>query len=203
MKGFKPTGYGPSAGFKFPARMGFTGSTGSVTNVSPYIRRKAFADGGFVRQDNPRMKSEEVGDQGSALIRRAKSYNNLDQESGGKTPLRPGFRKGGRMKKADGGPVRRGAVLPRRQNPYTLAESVKAIPEIPKELLRTFVDKVKRGMASGQRGMVNGKNQSIDEYVASSYRARSSRCRFLNTQPRMLNRCHGAMMTDTCPDAAR
>lgn len=107
MKGFKPTGYGPSAGFKFPARMGFTGSTGAYTNVSPYTRRKAFADGGVVRQDNPRMKSEVIGDQGSALIRRAKPYNNLDQESGGKSPLRPGYRRGGRakkrMRKAGGG----------------------------------------------------------------------------------------------------
>jgi hypothetical protein len=95
MKGFKPTGFGPSAGFKFPTKFGFTGSSGAYTNVQPYVRRRAFADGGFVRQDNPRMKEESPGDQGSALVRRAKSYCALDQESGGKTPLRPGYKDGG------------------------------------------------------------------------------------------------------------
>jgi hypothetical protein len=100
MKGFKPTGYGPSPGFKFPAKMGFTGSTGAYTNVQPYVRRKAFADGGFVRQDMPRMKVDSIGDQGSGMVRRAKSYCNVDQESGGKSPLRPGYKKGGMAKKA-------------------------------------------------------------------------------------------------------
>jgi hypothetical protein len=94
MKGFKPTGYGPSAGFKFPTRMGFTGSTGKFTTVAPYTRRK-FADGGFVRQDNPRMQTGTL-DEGSALVRRARATNDLDQESGGKTPIRPGFKNGGR-----------------------------------------------------------------------------------------------------------
>jgi hypothetical protein len=138
MNGFKPTGYGPSAGFKFPASMGFTGSTGSVTQVSPYTRRlakpiiqpKAFADGGFVRQDNPRMKESSPGDSGSALVRRARSYCALDQESGGKTPLRPGYKKGGMakkgkkpipmMKKADGGALSakgHGPVRPRVGKP--------------------------------------------------------------------------------------
>lgn len=106
MKGFRPTGYGPSAGFKFPSKMGFTGSTGAYTNVSPYVRRKGFAAGGFVRQDNPRMKCEVVGDQGSALVRRARPSTAEDQESGGKSPLRPGFKKGGRaVKRAFGGGV--------------------------------------------------------------------------------------------------
>jgi hypothetical protein len=87
MKGFKPTGFGPSAGFKFPSSMGFTGSTGSVTNVSPHVRR--FAKGGYVRK--------EVGDPGSAMVRRAKPSTEADREYGGKTPLAPGFAKGGRM----------------------------------------------------------------------------------------------------------
>lgn len=101
MKGFKPTGYGPSSGFKFPSRMGFTGSTGHITTVSPYTRRK-FASGGFVRQDNPRMQEDSIGDQGSALVRRARSSTALDQESGGKTPIRPGFKRGGACM-SDGG----------------------------------------------------------------------------------------------------
>jgi len=93
MKGFKPTGYGPSDGFKFPTKMGFTGSTGSVTPVAGYTRRKHFADGGFVRQD--RMSSAMVGDTGNACVRRARSSTNVDQEYGGKSPLRPGFKDGG------------------------------------------------------------------------------------------------------------
>lgn len=103
MKGFRPTGYGPSSGFRFPKSMGFSGSTDAFTNVQPYIRRKAFASGGVVRQDNPRMKTESIGDQGSGLVRRAKSSSSVDQESGGKTPLRPGFKRGGVAKKQGGG----------------------------------------------------------------------------------------------------
>lgn len=89
MKGFKPTGYGPTSGFKFPASMGFTGSTGAYTNVQPYVRRapRAFKDGGYV--------SQMVGDQGHALVQRSRPYTNEDQESGGKSPLRRGFKKGG------------------------------------------------------------------------------------------------------------
>ncbi len=102
MNGFKPTGYGPKAGFVFSAKQGFTGSTGAYTNVQPYVRRKAFADGGFVRQDTPRMKEETIGDQGSGMVRRAKSYCALDQESGGKSPLRPGYEKGGMAKMKKG-----------------------------------------------------------------------------------------------------
>lgn len=115
MKGFKPTGYGPSAGFKYPTKFGFTGSTGVYSNVSPHVRRKHFANGGFVREDNPRMKEASIGDQGSPLVRRARSYTQADQESGGKGPLRPGYKKGGKTKvkkplrKADGGGVRSSA----------------------------------------------------------------------------------------------
>lgn len=89
MKGFKPTGFGPSAGFKYPSSMGFTGSTGSVTNVSPHTRRIGFAKGGYV--------SKTVGDPGSSMVRRAKPSTEADRESGGKSPLRPGFASGGRM----------------------------------------------------------------------------------------------------------
>jgi hypothetical protein len=85
MKGFKPTGFGPSAGFKYPSSMGFTGSTGTVMNVSPHVRR--FAKGGYV--------SKEVGDPGSSMVRRAKPSTEADRESGGKSPLRPGFQRGG------------------------------------------------------------------------------------------------------------
>lgn len=90
MKGFKPTGYGPSAGFKFPASFGFTGSTGAYTNVSPYVRQKprAFRDGGYV--------SEKAADPGHALVQRNRPYTNEDQQSGGRSPLRRGFKDGGK-----------------------------------------------------------------------------------------------------------
>lgn len=42
---------------------------------------------------------------GNALTQRSNPTSQLDAESGGKTPLRPGFKRGG-MKKALGGPVR-------------------------------------------------------------------------------------------------
>lgn len=95
MKGFRSTGYGPSAGFKFPARMGFTGSTGAYTNVAPHTRRKAFAGGGFVRQDTPRMTEEMVGDTGSAMVRRGRPFSDQEAEAGGRNPLRRGFKDGG------------------------------------------------------------------------------------------------------------
>jgi hypothetical protein len=99
MNGFKPTGYGPSAGFKFPASYGFTGSTGAYTNVQPHVRHKprAFKDGGYV--------NKIVGDPGHATVQRDRPYTNEDQQSGGKTPLRRGFKKGGKLHKADGGAV--------------------------------------------------------------------------------------------------
>lgn len=95
MKGFKPTGFGPKSGFHFSPRMGFTGSTGSMTHVSPYVRKKAFATGGFVRQDTPRMTVADVGDPGSAMVRRARPFSEQEREAGGRSPLRPGFKDGG------------------------------------------------------------------------------------------------------------
>ncbi len=192
MKGFKPTGFGPSAGFKYPSSMGFTGSTGTVTNVSPYVRRKGFADGGFVRQDNPRMKEESVGDQGSALIRRARSTNNLDQESGGKTPVRPGYRKGGRSKKmckAAGGEVK-------RSNAKGFWASVADIPALAKELARMPADSIKRKMYSGQR-TVEGRNESVDEYAGNTSRfARGGKAKRMSGGP-------ARMMADAIPAPGR
>lgn len=91
MSGFKPTGYGPKAGFQFPASFGFTGSTGAYTNVSPYVRQKprAFKDGGYV--------SKVVGDQGHAAVQRDRPYTSEDQEYGGRGPLRRGFKDGGKF----------------------------------------------------------------------------------------------------------
>jgi hypothetical protein len=95
MKGFKPTGFGPKSGFTYPSKMGFTGSTGSVTSVAGYSRRKGYANGGFVKEGY-QPKTEQTGDTGHATVYRNRPSTNLDQESGGKTPLRPGFAKGGK-----------------------------------------------------------------------------------------------------------
>jgi hypothetical protein len=43
---------------------------------------------------------------GGSLTKRSKPTSVLDQESGGKSPLRPGFDRGGRTKKALGGAVK-------------------------------------------------------------------------------------------------
>ncbi len=124
MKGFKPTGYGPKSGFHFPASAGFTGSTGSVVSVQPYVRRKAFADGGFVRQDNPRMRSEMVGDQGNAMTRRKKPYAEWQRDVGATSSLLPGFRSGGpagrKMHKADGGAVNAPPKPSKKPNPQPI-----------------------------------------------------------------------------------
>lgn len=219
MKGFKPTGFGPSAGFKFPASQGFTGSTGAYTNVQPYVRRKAFANGGFVREDTPRMKVDSIGDQGSSMVGRAKSYCNVDQQSGGKSPLRPGYKKGGMakaknanpmmkkgmkqmgefpskpMKKARGGAVMSaghgplsqmrdrkkmpavgaikskfmadGGKVPRRTKDWTTKESLASIWPLAKETVTNAADNIVRAMSKGER-TVEGRNQSVDEYVGGS-----------------------------------
>ncbi len=85
MKGFKPTGYGPTAGFKYPQSMGFTGSTGAYTNVSPYVRRK-FANGGSVRGTDP----------GGSTINRKKTYAQWQTDTGSTSSLLPGYKDGGR-----------------------------------------------------------------------------------------------------------
>jgi hypothetical protein len=102
IKGFKPTGYGTKSGFNFSSAQGFTGSTGSVTSVTAYTRRKGYASGGFVKEGY-QPKVEKIGDSGHATTLRNRPSTNLDQESGGKTPLRPGFKKGGKAKMFGGG----------------------------------------------------------------------------------------------------
>lgn len=159
MKGFKPTGYGPREGFHFPASHGFTGSTGNVTNVSPYTRRlakphikpQAFAEGGYVRQTGSL-------DEGSSMVRRARSYNNADQESGGKTPLRPGYKKGGStkkkvMKKADGGHVAQGS------SNKGFIESLKKVPGLLKDALMS------PKLASDPEKIISGRQRQIDRAV--------------------------------------
>lgn len=118
IKGFRPTGYGPKSGFSFSSSQGFTGSTGQVTNVSGYARRKGYAKGGFVKEGY-QPKVERVGDSGHATVHRNKPTTSLDQESGGRSPLRPGFKKGGKAHMFGGGALRTaiGAAAARARPP--------------------------------------------------------------------------------------
>lgn len=97
MKDFK-MGKKTITGHDFPTDFGFSGSTGKVKSVAPYTRSvpQKYAQGG---------KVEKISE-GHSTTLRDQPANELDAETGGKTPLRPGFAKGGKMKKALGGPVR-------------------------------------------------------------------------------------------------
>lgn len=95
MKGFKNSTR-TRAGFSFPSSAGFTASTGKVQNIA-YTRKTPHR--------KPLMKAEG-GVVDSALQGRNEPSSALDQESGGKTPLRPGFKSGGKpLKKATGGAI--------------------------------------------------------------------------------------------------
>jgi hypothetical protein len=70
---------------------------GRQAQLDEAIRKaEGYADGG-------KVSSRKSAD--SATIGREEASNQLDEETGGKTPLRPGFKRGGPMKKATGGPV--------------------------------------------------------------------------------------------------
>lgn len=90
MKGFRNSTKTVS-GHTFPADRGFTGSSGQVCEVSPYTRRapvRTFAEGGRVD---------------SSMTSREKPVTQSDVESGGRSPLRPGFAKGGALMAAKRG----------------------------------------------------------------------------------------------------
>lgn len=72
------------SGHSFPAEAGFTGSTGMVRSIKPYTRKV------------PTVKLAEGGSVGNATTQRSHATNELDEVAGGKTPLRPGFKKGGK-----------------------------------------------------------------------------------------------------------
>lgn len=62
-----------------------------------------YADGGVVRQDA--MKTSTIGDQGNATTQRDRPTSVQDQESGGKSPLRPGYKTGGGVGSFKKGPL--------------------------------------------------------------------------------------------------
>lgn len=95
MKGFKDSTRMRS-GFNFGTQNGFTGSTGKTQQISytrkvPKRKPAHFAEGGRVVD--------------SALQGRTPPSSALDQESGGTSPLRPGFKKGGAPRFAKGGQI--------------------------------------------------------------------------------------------------
>lgn len=110
MHGFKPTGKKAMSGHSFPAHFGFSGSTGQTKSVKPYTRSV------------PKAKFAEGGSVGHAATQRDQPTSELDVEYGGKTPLRPGFKKGGRpIKRALGGPIKaaKGGALSKVENEVT------------------------------------------------------------------------------------
>lgn len=95
MKDFKNSTRTQS-GHSFPSEAGFTGSTGMVKMIKPYTRKVP---------SGPTAKFAQGGSVDNATTQRDQPSNELDAEAGGKSPLRPGFKKGGKpvLKKAVGG----------------------------------------------------------------------------------------------------
>jgi|JI102314A2RNA_FD_contig_123_50146_length_10278_multi_4_in_1_out_0_6 hypothetical protein len=84
MKGFKNSTRMKS-GFSFPADKGFSGSTGKLQTIGGYTRAKP-------------MRKATGGKVDSSMTSRAQPVTTADAESGGRSPLRPGFSRGGRTK---------------------------------------------------------------------------------------------------------
>lgn len=60
----------------------------------------AYAEGGFVREGDATLKTETIGDQGNAVVKRGKPpFSEADSEYGGTGSLRTGYKKGGTIKK--------------------------------------------------------------------------------------------------------
>lgn len=127
MKGFpKPAGFKCTTkscpGHSFPSAKGFTGSTGKTRSVRGYTQAvpKAvkLAKGGKFK--SPTVQKGDLRRSNSGLIARTQPVSQMDKESGGKSPLRPGYKKGG-MKKdcyADGGGVLGSQLVPPGAMPY-------------------------------------------------------------------------------------
>lgn len=99
--GFKHTGRGPKTGHSFSSKAGFTHSGTNRQNVKGYTRsspKPKYAHGG------PVAAPMSSGD--SSVIKRVKPVTGFDAEHGGKSPLRPGFNKGGKACYAEGGKVK-------------------------------------------------------------------------------------------------
>lgn len=102
------------SGHSFPSSAGFTGSSGQVSSVRSYTRKapspreRAQDAMGSLPQELSSMKSSmdavsdrlpkryaEGGSVGNSATLRRDPVTEFDKDYGGKTPLRPGFKKGG------------------------------------------------------------------------------------------------------------
>lgn len=94
MKGFAKFGKGTMrSGHHFGTKDGFQDSSGRVKSVSGYTRTVHKADGGAVHGP------------GHGAVEREVPTTETDAETGGRGPLRPGYKRGGPLKKAKGGYV--------------------------------------------------------------------------------------------------
>lgn len=126
MKSFKSFGRSPKSGHSFPSSFGFTSSSGKVRSISGYTQRVAKihksassvsrmtgegakssgvlkrAEGGAVPGRNMDYEASRslIGDQGNSATLRSDPATELDKDYGGTSPLRPGFKKGGKIHKS-------------------------------------------------------------------------------------------------------
>lgn len=113
MKGFTHTGRGPKAGHDF-------------SKAGAPKGQKCFAEGGEVSNATP----------GNSAVLRKESSNQLDVENGGKTPLRPGFNRGGNLgkylHKARGGKIDK-KLAPEQRKKVSSSATGKPSPFAKKE----------------------------------------------------------------------
>lgn len=119
MKGFKNSTK-TQQGHSFPTTAGFTGSSGQISSVRSYTRKaptpreRAQDAMGNLPQELSSIRSSmdavadrlpkryaEGGSVGNSATLRRDPVTEFDKDYGGKTPLRPGFKKGGKIKHND------------------------------------------------------------------------------------------------------
>lgn len=101
------------SGHSFLSQHGFTGSSGQSMEVKPYTRKapqNRMAPPMAPSMGPMRMKKggkcyAEGGSVGNSAVERKDPVTQFDAEHGGKGPLASGFKKGGALKRALGGPV--------------------------------------------------------------------------------------------------
>ena len=90
-------------GHSFPTTSGFTGSSGKVASIKAYTRavgkRAAPPSPGVPPMKQMRRGPAIPAPMGHALTHRAKPVTQEDALHGGKSPLLPGFKKGGQVGK--------------------------------------------------------------------------------------------------------
>jgi hypothetical protein len=123
--GHKHTGRGPKQGFSFPSKAGFSGSTGRTEEIRSYTRhvpKRKFADGGVVK----------VPDPGSSVEQRTKPVTEFDAQHGGKGPLRPGYKEGGKVGTVGAAIKMVKALMARGESAESAAKKAAARYNVPK-----------------------------------------------------------------------